>query len=164
MRLNALSLRIVVGLAAAAGCADAVRPSSGAITLGTWGGDGAGLIVTDSLTHVHIGCTLGDIPRRATLDASGRFVLDGSYVLKAYPVMTGPRLPAQFAGRVVGRTLTLSIAVNDTTEGKVVALGPVTVELGVDPRLGPCPICRVPKLPPGVANSRGPTGFPALLP
>ncbi|MBM4188876.1 MAG: hypothetical protein FJ206_16345 [Gemmatimonadetes bacterium] len=137
---------IAVALAASAlGCVDLVPPSAGALPLGTWGGDGAGVIVTDSVTHVHIGCTLGDIPTRAVADSSGQFVLDGSYVLRAYPVMLGPRLPARFAGRVVGSALTVTVTVNDTTEGKVVSLGPVTVRLGVEPKLGPCPICRTPK-------------------
>jgi hypothetical protein len=45
----------------------------------------------------------------------------------------------------VGRTLTLAIAVNDTVEKKVVALGPVTVVYGREPQMGPCPICRAPR-------------------
>jgi hypothetical protein len=111
---------------------------------GTWGGDNAGAIVSDAITHVHVGCTFGDIPGRIALDASGRFTVDGSYVLRAYPVLVGPSHPAQFSGQVVGRRLTLVVAVNDTVEKRVVALGPVTVVLGIDPRMGPCPICRVP--------------------
>lgn len=114
------------------------------MNLGTWGGENAGVIVTDSETHVHIGCTLGDIPGRITVDGSGRFVVDGSYVLRAFPIQLGPRLPAQYSGRLSGRTLTLAVAVNDTTTGQVVALGPVTVQFGRDPQLGPCPICRKP--------------------
>lgn len=127
-----------------AACADGFRPSGGALTVGTWGGENAGVIVTDSLTHVHIGCTLGDIPTRITVDATGRFVVDGSYILRAFPIQLGPRLPAQYSGRLSGRTLTLAVAVNDTTTGQVVALGPITVQLGRDPAMGPCPICRTP--------------------
>ena len=41
--------------------------------------------------------------------------------------------------------MTISVAVNDTTTGQPVSLGPVTVRYGEDPKLGPCPICRVPK-------------------
>ena len=66
-------------------------------------------------------------------------------MLRAYPVMIGPELPAQFSGRVVGRTLTLAVAVNDTVEKKVVALGPITVTFGRTPQMGPCPICRAPQ-------------------
>lgn len=120
-------------------------PSDGILALGTWGGDNSGVVVTDSAVHVHVGCTFGDMPGNVQLDASGRFTVDGSYVLRAYPVQIGPSLPAQFSGRVAGRTLTLAIAVNDTVEGKVVALGPITVIHGREPEMGPCPICRAPR-------------------
>jgi len=58
--------------------------------------------------------------------------------------MIGPTLPAQFAGRVERDLLTLAVAVDDTVEHKVVAVGPVTVEFGREPKMGPCPICDVP--------------------
>jgi len=122
-------------------------PSDGILGVGTWGGDNSGVVVTDSAVHVHVGCTFGDMPGGVQLDADGRFTIDGSYVLRAYPIQIGPSLPAQFSGRVAGRTLTLAIAVNDTVERKVVALGPITVVYGHDPEMGPCPICRVPRRP-----------------
>lgn len=124
--------------------ASLLPPSGDKLAAGTWGGDNAGVIVTDSVTHVHVGCTFGNIPGNVTFDADGRFTVDGSYVLRAYPVMVGPTLPAQFSGRVAGRRLTLAIAVNDTVEKRVVALGPVTVVYGRTPSMGPCPICRAP--------------------
>jgi hypothetical protein len=123
----------------------ALSPSDGFVALGTWGGDNTGMIVTDSAAHVHVGCTFGDMPGRIPLDASGHFTVDGSYVLQAYPIQVGPSLPASFSGQVVGRTLTLAIAVNDTVAKKVVALGPVTVVFGREPQMGPCPICRAPR-------------------
>lgn len=127
-------------------CSDGVLfRSNGQLALGTWGGDNAGVIATDSVTHVHVGCTFGDMPGRIDLDPNGRFTVDGSYVLRAYPVMVGPSLPAQFSGRVSGRTLTLAIAVNDTVEKKLVALGPIAVIYGRSPSMGPCPICLVPR-------------------
>lgn len=120
-------------------------PSGSTLALGTWGGENAAVIVTEEQSHVHIGCTFGDMPGNIQLDASGRFTVDGSYVLRAYPVQLGPELPAQFSGRVTGRFLTLAIAVNDTVEKKLVALGPITVAYGRTPNLGPCPICTVPR-------------------
>lgn len=120
-------------------------PSDGLLAVGTWGGDNSGVIVTDSAVHVHVGCTFGDTPGRVQLDANGRFTADGSYVLRAYPVQIGPSLPAQFSGRVTGGTLTLAIAVNDTVERKVIAVGPITVVYGREPQMGPCPICRAPR-------------------
>lgn len=136
----------VIGLLVTA-CSDGsvLPPSGGLLALGTWGGDNAGVIVTDSVTHVHVGCTFGDMPGKVPLGPDGRFAIDGSYVLRAYPVMVGPALPAQFSGQVTGRTLMLAIAVNDTVEKRVVALGPVTGVYGREPRMGPCPICRVPQ-------------------
>ncbi len=137
---------LLLALLAASCSSSPTGPASGDLTLGTWGGDGAGVIVTDSVVHVHVGCTFGDMPPGVVLDAEGRFTVDGSYVLHAYPVVVGPRLPAQFSGQVLGRRLTLAVAVNDTTTGHVVALGPVTVRLGEEPQMGPCPICAVPRL------------------
>ena len=74
----------------------------------------------------------------------GRFTVDGSYMLRAYPVAVGPTVPAQFSGQVVGATLTLAVAVDDTVENQLVSLGPVTVTHGREPEMAPCPICRVP--------------------
>ena len=147
--MNAKSVRaclVIVALLLGSSCGSSVlSPSDGFVALGTWGGDNTGMIVTDSAAHVHVGCTFGDMPGRIPLDASGRFTIDGSYVLQAYPIQLGPSLPASFSGQVVGRTLTLAIAVNDTVAKKVVALGPVTVVLGREPQMGPCPICAAPR-------------------
>src|SRR5215218_7576482 len=143
MKIGSLGL---AGLLAA-GCSGAstVPPLGARLAEGTWGGDNAGVIVTDSVAHVHVGCTFGDMPGNVRLDEDGRFTIDGSYVLRAYPIMVGPTLPARFSGRVTGRTLTLAIEVNDTVEKKVVQQGPISVVHGREPRMGPCPICRVPR-------------------
>jgi hypothetical protein len=111
---------------------------------GTWGGDDAGAIVTSSLLHVHFGCTNGDFPAPVVLDADGRFSVSGEYLVQAYPVALGPTMPAQVAGVVRGRDLTMTVAVNDTIEKKLVVFGPATVRLGREPQMGPCPICVTP--------------------
>ena len=137
----ALASMIVVALTL--GCDGAPsRPSTGPLALGTWGGNDAAMIVTETVTHVHIGCTYGDIPGRIELDEHGRFRVEGTYVLQAYPIPVGPPLPAEFTGRVLGRTMSLAVAVNDTTTQRVRALGPVDVRLNREPEMGPCPICR----------------------
>lgn len=148
MRLRTIGL---LGMLVSVGCGDGVLvPPDGYLTLGTWGGEGAGVIATDSVTHVHIGCTFGDIVGRVALDQDGRFTASGNYVPRAYPVQQGPSVPAQFSGRLGagGRTLTLAVAVNDTVEKRLLSLGPVTVVLNREPELGPCPICSVPRMPP----------------
>ena len=61
------------------------------------------------------------------VDDEGRFSVSGSYMLRAYPIPIGPTVPAQMAGEVRGRTLTFSIAVNDTVTKELVVLGPSTV-------------------------------------
>ncbi len=151
----------VIGCALLATCAknDILPPSSDRLSVGTWGGENAGMIVDDTLAHVHIGCTYGNFPGPIELDENGRFAVTGSYVLHAYPVAIGPPLPAQIAGVVQGATATVTVAVNDTVQKSVVALGPVTVRFGKDPQLGPCPICvKPPALP---ARPRSSSSQPA---
>jgi hypothetical protein len=108
---------------------------------GTWGGDNAGMIVTDTDVHVHIGCTLGDAVGPIHPDANGRFEATGTYNVDAYPVNRGITHPATFSGQVVGQTMTLTVSLTDTAR----VLGPVTLIYGKEPQMGPCPICRVPK-------------------
>jgi len=107
---------------------------------GTWGGDNAGMIVTGTDVHVHIGCTLGDALGPIHPDADGRFEVPATYNVDAYPVDRGITHPATFTGRVVGKTMTLTVTLTDITR----VLGPVTLTLGKEPKMGPCPICRVP--------------------
>ena len=134
---------ITFGALVAASCSasQSILPGD-RLAVGTWGGENAGVLVSDTTAHVHVGCTLGNFPTPVLLDANGEFTVAGSYVLRAFPVHIGPDLPAQFSGRIRGTRLTLSIAVNDTVEKKTVQLGPVDVTFGRDPRMGPCPICR----------------------
>ena len=109
--------------------------------VGTWGGDNAGLIVSDSDVHVHIGCTLGDAVGPIRPDANGRFEATGTYNVDAYPVNRGIIHPAQFTGQITGQLMTLTVSLTDTAR----VLGPVNLIYGKEPKMGPCPICRVPK-------------------
>ena len=117
------------------------RPSSGKVS-GTWGGDNAGLIADDTSTHVHIGCTFGNVPQTIVLDPSGRFDVAGVYVLRAYPVYVGPSFPARFQGTVIGSLMTLRVTVSDTAADTTAQLGPVRLVRGPEPRMQVCPICR----------------------
>ena len=139
---------LTAALSLSATCrSDPVSPAPNSkLAVGTWGGENAGLILDDLLGHVHVGCTYGDFTAPVMLDDAGRFSVSGSYLLRAYPVAVGPTMPAQFAGVVTGGTLTLSVAVNDTIEKKLTLLGPVTLTFGKEARMGPCPICRMPRL------------------
>ena len=154
----------VGAFAAAAACSDGdpVAPTPGPLALGTWGGDSAGMIVEQNNVHVHIKCTLGDVPTRITAGTDGRFDVNGSYVLRAYPIQIGPELPARFVGEVLGNRLQLTITVDDTVEKRMVTLGPVFVQLGREPKLWPCPICRTG--PAGVSEHLSPLGLALLRP
>ncbi|MBL0173571.1 MAG: hypothetical protein IPP90_23355 [Gemmatimonadaceae bacterium] len=145
--MNPVRTMIAVALICAIGCdtdSPSGPPANGVLAVGTWGGDSAGVIVTDTLLHVHIGCTYGDIPRHVTLDTDGRFTVSGSFLLRAYPVAIGPTMPAQFVGRVSGSTLIITVTVNDTIDRKVVIRGPAVVQFGKEPKMSNCPICRTP--------------------
>jgi hypothetical protein len=107
---------------------------------GTWGGDNAGMIITGTDIHVHIGCTLGDAVGPIHPDADGRFEIDGTYNVDAYPIDRGITHPAKFSGRIIGSTMTLTVTLTDITR----VLGPVALVYGKEPKMGPCPICRTP--------------------
>ena len=136
---------VALGGAFVAACATS-SPSTGArlVPLGTWGGDSAGLIVSDTNFHLHIGCTFGDISGQVAVDDAGNFDLRGSFQLHAYPITVGPTMPARFVGHLDRNALTVTATVTDTIGDSTVVHGPVVVELGKDPQLGPCPICRRP--------------------
>lgn len=108
---------------------------------GTWGGENAGLIAFDTTAHVHIGCTAGDTKQALVADEQGRFDVPGLYNITLYPVARGPDHPARFFGRVDGSLMRLTVTLTDTA----VTLGPVTLVLGQEPHMGPCPICRKPR-------------------
>jgi len=140
--VSGLSLALLAG--ACQSDSAGAPPADGRLALGTWGGDSAGVIVTDTLTHVHIGCTYGDITGRVVLDADGRFTRTGQFLLRAYPVAIGPTMPAVFVGRVTGSTLTITVTVTDTVAKQTVVRGPAVVIFGKEPRMANCPICRTP--------------------
>lgn len=134
---------LATGLVLLTTCRATSSPSSGdSVAIGSWGGENTGILVEDAVAHVHFGCTLGDFSAPLRLDAEGRFSAAGRYRLRAFPVAVGPDLPAQLTGRVTGTTLSFTVTVNDTVEGKQIVLGPRTVTFGRDAQMGPCPICR----------------------
>src|SRR6476646_2636150 len=73
-------------------------------------------------------------------DLDGHFSIIGTYNVDAYPIDRGILHPAQFSGVIIGRTMTLTVVLTDNGR----QLGPVTLTLGKEPKMGPCPICRKP--------------------
>src|SRR5687767_12291302 len=100
---------LALSLAASLACRDRLAAPVTEVA-GTWGGENAGMIVSDSSVHVHIGCTLGDASGPILPDPDGRFEVSGTYNVDAYPVDRGIVHPARFSGRIVGQTMTLSVA------------------------------------------------------
>ena len=135
---------LATSLVLACSSATTLGPTDGELPLGTWGGDSAGMIVSDTSMHLHVGCTFGDVSGRIQVGADGTFDVVGNYTLHAYPIAVGPTNPARFTGKVNGATATVTATINDTVEHATVVHGPVVVSLGVTPRLGPCPICARP--------------------
>lgn len=135
---------LLLGTMAAATCREASFGPGDTLTEGTWGGDDTGLIVNDTVAHVHFGCTYGNFPAPVELDEEGRFSVSGEYVLQAYPIVVGPPMPAELVGVVEGIDVTMTVAVNDTVQDRLVVFGPKTVRLGREPTMQMCPICESP--------------------
>ena len=141
VRIAALSLSAAsVALFACSSSGIALPPFDGKLALGTWGGDNAGMLVSDMEMNLTVGCTYGDVSGRITVAVDGSFDVAGSYMLRAYPVAFGPTVPARFSGQLDGVTATVTVTVDDTVQHKTVVEGPVTVKYGDQPRIGPCPI------------------------
>src|ERR1035437_10370765 len=141
VRIAALSLSAAsVALFACSSSGIALPPFDGKLALGTWGGDNAGMLVSDMAMHLTVGCTYGDVSGRITVAVDGSFDVAGSYMLRAYPVSFGPTVPARFRGQLDGATATVTVTVDDTVQHKTVVEGPVSVKYGDQPRIGPCPI------------------------
>jgi hypothetical protein len=144
-RALAVAVACVVSSATCSSASSTLPAANGTLAAGTWGGDNAGMIVSDTLVHVHIGCTFGDVAGRIQVDARGQFDVAGSYLLRAYPIAVRPTLPAQFTGHLDGTIVTVMVAVDDTINKQTIVRGPVTVKFGDAPHLGPCPICKSPQ-------------------
>jgi hypothetical protein len=134
-----------MAMACSSGSTASLPPFDGGVAIGTWGGDSAAMIVGDTATHIHVGCTFGDVSGRIPL-SSGHFDVAGRYMLRAFPIAIGPTVPARFVGEISGTTARVTITVADTVQKTTVILGPVTVTYGQDARKMPCPICRRPDL------------------
>jgi len=133
----------VLGVVAALGLGPCDAGPTGVkdgVVLGTWGGENAALIADDTSAHVHIGCTYGQVHQPIEPDPAGYFDVPGQQNITAHPVDLGIMHPARFSGRVLRGSMTLTVTLTDTT----VTLGPVKLSYGKEPRMGPCPICRVP--------------------
>jgi len=134
---------MVLALVFIARC-ELLSPAGNTLQKGTWGGDDAGVIVTDSGAHLHVGCTYGGVEGAIAIQSDGRFDVAETHNITAHPVDRGIYLPARLSGRLNFPMLEFTVTVNDTVNHQTVVLGPKTVRFGKEPTMGPCPICRVP--------------------
>jgi len=119
------------------GMAMAPEPTKRAALKGNWGGEGAGLQITDDGAQLFFDCAKGTIEGPITLDENGRFEVTGRYV-KEGPGPTRPEqtqgVGARYLGQLDGNTLTLSIRLTLSRD----VLGPFTLTKGRMPRVREC--------------------------
>lgn len=151
----AVLVAAIIVVACSSAATTTIPPFDGNLPLGNWGGENAGMIVSDTAMHLHIGCTYGDASGRVPVGSGGRFDVAGSYMLRAYPIAVGPAVPVRFTGRLDGAKVTITATVDDTVRDTTIVLGPVSVAYGAEAKLGPCPICRRPIV---TKASTGPAG------
>jgi hypothetical protein len=135
MLMSACALIVTVGCAAAG-------PTRGngaeRVKTGTWGGTGAALKVTDAGAKIESDCANGQIPGPLTLDADGRFAVEGTWTAEhAGPVRIDEEPVAarvRYSGLVSGSTMTLDVSLIESGQ----SLGSFTLKLGSDGALRKC--------------------------
>jgi hypothetical protein len=98
-----------------------------------WGGSGVEVAVQSLSSKVELSCGNGTINEPFFIDRNGRFDLAGTY--ESGPVALPPPLhPAHYIGSVEGKTMRLTIRVDDTAE----MIGPFQLTRGVVPVIIKC--------------------------
>ncbi len=109
-----------LGLMLLGACASLVAPSDKRVAAGIWGGNHAGLTVTETGAHLELDCAHGDISQPLMMDANGNVSVDGVFVQEhGGPIRVGEdevKKPARYAGKVTGDTMTLDVTLTDTQE------------------------------------------------
>ncbi len=104
---------------------------------GNWGGEGAGIEVSDEGARLFFDCAKGSIDVPITPDEDGRFEVTGRYVREG-PGPTRPEqtqgVGARYLGQLEGNTLTLSIRLTLSRD----VLGPFTLTRNRMPRVREC--------------------------
>ena len=104
------TLPIPIVLLLSVGCRDSVTgPSSARVRLGIWGGEAAGLQVTESGGTASFLCGQGTIDEPMLLDRDGRFDVSGTLEGKL-----PPSRPARYSGRVDGDRIILTVRLRDS--------------------------------------------------
>ena len=128
--------RAVAQMSAPIGEEDPVKTSRAPLT-GNWGGDRAGMQVTDGAASLDFDCARGSIDGTITPDEQGRFDVPGWYAEEGPgPVRPGQvrGKPARYRGKVEGNTMTLSVELSGTD----VSIGTFTLVRDRLPRIRKC--------------------------
>jgi hypothetical protein len=132
--MNASFLRVVAAIAIAS-AARGAAPTT--VAEGRWGGPHVLVEVSGSGASIQFDCAHGSISGSIRLDADGRFDVPGDYAPEhGGPIRVGEaekRRSARYSGRLIGRTMTLSVGLGDDE-----TIGPFTVEHGGEARIVRC--------------------------
>jgi hypothetical protein len=113
-------------------------PGSSPDLSNTWGGEHLVLVVRDTAVTLQYDCAHGTMSIAPKADATGRFAVAGTHVFEhGGPVRADEledRRAAEYDGRIVGSTMTLSVRVN----GVSTTLGPFSLKRGDAGRLNRC--------------------------
>ena len=127
-----------LSLGAAQGCTTGPRFSGDRLPPGSWGGEHALLMVSDTAAALEFDCASGRIGGTLPVDDDGRFAWDGEYVVgHGGPVRQDevPDVrPATYFGTTNGRDMTLHVRVKD---GSIPVLD-FQLERGRDARVFKC--------------------------
>jgi glycerol uptake facilitator-like aquaporin len=127
-----------VAVVAIGACArsDALFAPGSHLPSGEWGADRVQFVTSDSVTEVAYYCVGGTFAGNIIPDATGHFVVNGSF--SPYAVFA-KFMPAQMSGQVSGNSLTFAVAVNDTARKEITSIGPATVKFGQHANIIVCP-------------------------
>ena len=117
-----------------------VTGPQGLLTPGTWGGANSEIDVGSSDTRISIGCQSGTFPAHINIVGQGMFTADGTWNISVGPVLLNGDMPAQVSGQVIGSNVSFAVAVYDTTNKRVIALGPETATYGHQSGSIICPV------------------------
>ena len=137
MHLRGIAVRLALGCAIALlaqGCESPMSP--GPLAAGTWGGDHAGLTVTNSGAHLEFDCASGDITQPLIIDGAGRFAVAGLFVQEhPGPVSQGPDPKAAlYSGQIMRATMTLTVTLVESST----AVGSFVLIRNTEPQVHKC--------------------------
>ncbi len=103
--------------------------------LGSWGGEGASVMVSVDLTRFEFDCANGQVEEGLVLDPEGRFSAEGVYVREGGPLPIDGRepIPARYQGTVAGDRMTLFVLLEGSDP-----IGPRQLRRGDEPFLRKC--------------------------